>query len=328
MESSSSSSSIQFPIDFQTTASDVSILRMDGFEIIHWFPSNGKLYLNLYHYFVTHDKDSRILDADGKKYRSRQLSSTVIYPPKKHILRSMSSCLIVERWWIHNYGHTHDELYTSYYVSRKLNLESLIPYGVHLNPPLFAIAPLLFTSTELGMLSLQSSHPHEHVWIELSEIYVVKNNTTDYAFHRFPMSVSDTILSKTLQREIERSIPLLLLTRTASSHRSINMSFVDQWATSHQIPILNPETFPMISLIRHLYRANTIIITWGSALTNLCYCRNHTKIIVLKPFSYGNEPFGYFQKIINQRKLQVLAILDSSPENQYDWNDLERWIMF
>jgi capsular polysaccharide biosynthesis protein len=90
--------------------------------------------------------------------------------------------------------------------------------------------------------------------------------------------------------------------------------------------VINPENIDFKDFINILQKANLIIITWGSALTNLIFCNPGTQVIILKSQSYENESIQLFNKIIKNNSLIVKIILHKN--NEIDLNELNETIDF
>ena len=88
-----------------------------------------------------------------------------------------------------------------------------------------------------------------------------------------------------------------------------NQSEIEDHLDSMGYTVINPENITLDEFINYIYNASKIVMTWGSAMVNMCYLKNNTNVIILKSRSYEHESIELFQKIIDNNKLNVNVIL-------------------
>jgi capsular polysaccharide biosynthesis protein len=72
--------------------------------------------------------------------------------------------------------------------------------------------------------------------------------------------------------------------------------------------IINPELIAFTFLTQLINAADDVAVYWGSAMTNLIYCKWHTRVFVLQSKSYSDEKIEFWSKLINNYHLQVVVI--------------------
>jgi len=104
----------------------------------------------------------------------------------------------------------------------------------------------------------------------------------------------------------------LFITRSRAIHMNRNLDNeleIEQYLLANKYAILNSESVLFGNFINNLHKATHIVMTWGGALTNMCYCSPNTQIIILKSKSYEHENLSLFDKIIKTYKLNVRVVI-------------------
>jgi len=154
---------------------------------------------------------------------------------------------------------------------------------------------------------------------KVNNIIIIKHLYNDVTFHSFSKSVTNFILNKiniNNEKIFNNSISneYLFITRGEDPPhlpRNLkNKKEIENYFLKKNICVFNPEQHNIYDMIKIIKNYNNIIITWGSALTNLCFCNDNSNIIILKSDSYKDENIKLFEKIINDRKL-IIHIIES-----------------
>jgi capsular polysaccharide biosynthesis protein len=87
-----------------------------------------------------------------------------------------------------------------------------------------------------------------------------------------------------------------------------NFKEIENYFKLQNYLIINPENISYVEFINQIRNADLIITTWGSALTNIIYLKENTKIIILKSQSYKDEDIRLWKKIIDAYNLNVKEI--------------------
>lgn len=95
-----------------------------------------------------------------------------------------------------------------------------------------------------------------------------------------------------------------------SNPRNLDNQYeIEEYLDSAGYTVINPENISLDEFINYTSNATTIVMTWGSAMVNMCYFKDNTNITILKSRSYEHETIELFQKIIDNNKLNVNVIL-------------------
>lgn len=284
--------------------------------------------------------------------------------------------------WFDSYGHFSDEVFSLYdfnnelLLSEKKEATPVINYQVeNATKNCELIGNYLFDS------KLINTADYGPKIIKFKRLRLVRNYFGQYAFHSFPNSSRDKVISKVKdnQRVFERKIlcvfadeydnlkfdddeyietvnkeekeennydyneqcneedieeyaeynkyiditdedllfnPVIndkiFITRglAKSNPRNLdNQSEIEEHLYSNGYTVINPENISLDEFINYIYNASKIVMTWGSAMVNMCYFKNNTNVIILKSRSYEHESIELFQKIIDNNKLNVNVIL-------------------
>ena len=223
--------------------------------------------------------------------------------------------------WFVTYGHFMDEAFAlcdfqhqfpnitprvllDYHTDNKI----ITNYPVY--PNYVVIDNTLFDNTSINAYS------YGHRIIKMKKLYLIRHNITDPTFHAFPPYPRNKILSKNLQytMAIQRQ-SRLFITRSRAIHMNRNLDNeleIEQYLHANKYAILNSESVLFGNFINNLHKATHIVMTWGGALTNMCYCSPNTQIIILKSKSYEHENLLLFDKIIKTYKLNVRVVIHTN----------------
>jgi hypothetical protein len=226
--------------------------------------------------------------------------------------------------WFVTYGHFMDEAFALCDFQNQFQDKSskiLLDYHtdnmVIKNYPVYSnytiIDNLLFGNTSINAYSYGLQI------LKMKKLYLIKHAITDPMFHAFPTHPRNKILSKfsilsckSLGITQFRPVFKLFITRGIAKHMNRNLdneSEISNYLIINNYNIINPEDVSFEKFIRILHRASHIVMTWGGALTNMCYCARNTNIIILKSKSYEHEELLLFDKIIKTYHLKVNVVL-------------------
>lgn len=149
--------------------------------------------------------------------------------------------------------------------------------------------------------------------VQINNFIVIKHFYCDKTFHLFSLSVSNIITDKIITKNNKIPQKILFITRGDNDPPHLprnlkNKKDIEKTLSDNNVEIFNPETHDFYELVNKIQNYDNIIITWGSALTNLCFSKEKSKIIILKSKSYEHEKINLFEKIINARSLSVTII--------------------
>ena len=131
-------------------------------------------------------------------------------------------------------------------------------------------------------------------------------------FHNFPTNVTKKILDNIPFNSSNYTDNYIFVTRGTSMHIPRNLGNqieIEKYFTNYDnFKVINPETMHFNEFVNNIRNAKLIIITWGSALTNLAFLPANANVIILKAKSYFNESIELFNKIIKRSNLNVIII--------------------
>ena len=87
-----------------------------------------------------------------------------------------------------------------------------------------------------------------------------------------------------------------------------NENEIEQYLLHNNYMIVNPENMTIDDFINNVRYADNIVITWGSALTNMVYLKTNANVCILKSEHYNPEHFSYFEKIAKKYSLNIKII--------------------
>lgn len=136
-----------------------------------------------------------------------------------------------------------------------------------------------------------------------------------WLFHRFPETIVKQCISYAEEDQEDdiphTEIPIVFVGRRIGwsvTRMLSNMSEIHDAMIHHNIPVIYPEDLSYHHLIRYLQRVrHTVIMPWGSGLTNLIYVPRHVRILIYYHYSYGNEyAVRIFDNILKGRSFEII----------------------
>lgn len=233
--------------------------------------------------------------------------------------------LAVQSWFV-TYGHFHDEVYALADFQRETEKEftAILDYppsdNMHLNYQ---------TSTNYERLQALAFGPRAcnvfeagPVPVKLEGCCVISHMIEAPTFHRFPERIRNLLVRRTAGYQ-PHNPEVMFISRQMAKHlpRNIaNQDALEKACIDIGIPVCYPEQLSFDRLVRRLNSAGGVIITWGGALTNLVYLAKRARVLILKSESYRHESLELFNKIIQQRKLEI-QVIDTNQENKIYMNE-------
>jgi len=218
--------------------------------------------------------------------------------------------------WFDTYGHFSDEVFSLC----DFNNELLLSENKEATP---IINYQVINSTKnyelLGNYLFDGKLINTSVYgwniIKFKKLRLLPNFFSQYAFHSFPRFSRDKVLSKIYEKtknHNDTNNNNIFITRgiAISNQRNLdNQCEIETYLKSNGYIVINPENILLDEFINYISNANNIIMTWGSAMVNMCYFKDNTNVTILKSRSYEAEPLNLFQKIITRYNLNVNVIL-------------------
>jgi capsular polysaccharide biosynthesis protein len=146
--------------------------------------------------------------------------------------------------------------------------------------------------------------------LRMNKLFLLRNQFNDELFHSFPLYSRNVILNN-INKNFNLIGTKLYVSRGKALHLPRNLDNEPEildYAIENGYKEINPENVSLDEFVCNVNAANKIIITWGSALTNLVYCKENTQVIILKSKSYDSENIQLFMKIINTYKINIRII--------------------
>ena len=230
----------------------------------------------------------------------------------KHAISVEGKYMSICKWFI-TYGHFLDEMFCLKEFQMKNSAENLIPF-ISFNLPNNNMYNNKNYSDICNILFDKYYDPNNILLTKVNNIILIRHLYNDITFHSFPNCVSDYICEKICLNKnedviaknalfITRNIIPIHMPRCLKNHIEI-----ENYLSNKNVNVFNPEMCNFIDLIKIIKQYKKIIITWGSALTNLCFCNENSEIIILKSESYKHESIKLFNKIIKNKSLNIKII--------------------
>lgn len=224
--------------------------------------------------------------------------------------------IIAIQSWFTTYGHFLDEVYNLKYFLNKIEnkfndnnykiLYSILPGNQYQN--YLIISDKLFKDKYINPLLCDA------LLLKCTNLLLIKHSIKMDTFHSFPKTVTDFIIKNSEKSNNLFNYKKIFITRSIDksvNNRSLTnqLEIEDYFSKFNDFTIINPENTFFDGFINYINYADIIVITWGSALTNLVFLKPNTKVFILKSKSYEHESIELFRKIINQLNLDVNVIL-------------------
>ena len=233
--------------------------------------------------------------------------------------------------WFCTYGHFLDEIFCLKDFQMNNEFKNFVPFiFFNLNKN------NMYNNTNYNdycNILFDKYYDAEHDLTKVNNIIIIQHLFADTTFHSFPLKVTNYLFLKLKDINILNEIQennFLFITRGDNDPPHLprnlkNKKEIENFLFFKNVCIFNPEQNNISDMIKTIRKYKNIIITWGSALTNLCYCNENSNIIILKSESYKHENINIFNKIINTRKLKINII--ESVNNNIELKDIENIII-
>lgn len=227
------------------------------------------------------------------------------------------SVISICKWFV-TYGHYMDEVFCLCDFQKRLSdstnnneYKVLLDYhtdnNIIKNYPVYknyeTIQNVLFGDNGFNAYS------HRLKILKIKKLFLIKHDITDPMFHSFPIFPRDKILST-----IQPIYPIyenIYISRGKAVHINRNLDNEDEienYLVSNGYVAINPEIMDFNEFIHYIHNASNIVMTWGGAMTNMCYFKENANVIVLKSQSYEHENLMLFEKLIKTYNLNVRDI--------------------
>ena len=224
--------------------------------------------------------------------------------------------LAIQKWHA-CYGHIADEMFSlslfkNFLLTHNRKYKCLLDYMTDneasktypVSPNYKLIDKYLFRNASIN------AYDYKKKILRMSRVLIARNYFGDSIFHSFPMRSRNIILDN-INTNFNLIGKRLYISRGKCLHLPRNLDNEPEilnYVLENGYKEINPENVSLDEFVCNVNAANKIIITWGSALTNLVYCKENTQVIILKSKSYEREDISLFQQIINRYNLKVKII--------------------
>lgn len=217
----------------------------------------------------------------------------------------------IEKWFV-TYGHYLDEAFVIADYINKYNKDSkaILDYPVVDRPDLRCnvnyktIEDLLFCGKSINAATRNQNTPRG------KNLTLIRHRFHDVTFHSFPLTIRDKLVEN-IKSSSDLNNEKVFITRGAAIHLSRNLqnqTQIENFLADNHFKVINPETVGFMEFVKFIGNTNTIVITWGSALTNLVFLKKGTRVVILKSKSYESEHLALFDKIIKTYELNVSVV--------------------
>jgi len=228
-----------------------------------------------------------------------------------------SNFIAIQKWF-NTYGHFLDELI----CLKEYNQTNNLIYKPFISFPLedYEVESVKYASLNYKIICKSIfDNNYLNVFsnkkiIKVNGLILLKHEFIEHTFHHFPLLISNEILSKCDKQHDILNVntnDILFLTRGIACHMPRNLDNqleIEEYLSKKNVKVINPELIKFEIFVNLINSYKNIIITWGSALVNLIFCSENTKIKILKSKSYEHETIDLFNKIINERNLEIEII--------------------
>jgi hypothetical protein len=217
----------------------------------------------------------------------------------------------IEKWFI-TYGHFKDEAYnlgavlSDPFIPKDAIVLLDYPTDSRLNQPSFSfnsnyqkIERLIFESRALNAYNFKASV------LKINKLFIFENRIYSKTFHSFPVAIGLKI-KNSIERE-NKSSKFLYLTRSTSYRDILNKEEIEK-SIKDEFFICSPENHSYESLVEYCDGAELVVMYYGSAMTNMCYFRPNTKVIILKSKAYSHETLELWNTLIANYQLRIWVI--------------------
>lgn len=301
-----------------------------------WFDSDLKLLLFTNWWYETHITNFLV-------HINMFIKFTHTVDISKYKLLPNENNYIAIQKWFNTYGHFLDETFCLYdfIANDSIGNMPFFSFPLETEQNLYGVS----NYKEISMLLFGNNFYNSiNSPVKVENLTLIVHGYNEPTFHLFPVKPVTYIINNIIMNNYEQmsnnyqhisdyfihndsvnkdsvndSNDILFITRGIATHikRNLDNQFeIENFLKEKNITIFNPENDNFKNLVRILQQYDKIIITWGSALVNLIFCKPFTEIIILKSKSYEHETIHLFNKIIEQRKLKITII--TSIDNKID----------
>uniref|UniRef100_A0A6C0I9J5 Glycosyltransferase 61 catalytic domain-containing protein n=1 Tax=viral metagenome TaxID=1070528 RepID=A0A6C0I9J5_9ZZZZ len=208
--------------------------------------------------------------------------------------------------WFPNYGHIKDELFicAHFYDTLCDDSYSLLLYYAHSK---FKEIDYIVNNNYRNSIN---GFDYKQNILKINNLILIEHRIVSPMFHSFPKSITDKLMKNVPETNITNKKIFITRTNIINGLQRLLSNFkeIENYFKLQNYLIINPENISYVEFINQIRNADLIITTWGSALTNIIYLKENTKIIILKSQSYMHESIGLWKKIIDAYNLNVKEI--------------------
>jgi hypothetical protein len=226
------------------------------------------------------------------------------------------------------YGHAVDEIFNLANVLelfKNNNITHYIPLFIYPDDNYYknihSIIEILFDN-------IVNPEYNNSMLIKIEKLIMIEHHYNLDTFHLFPKNITNKIVSyydKDCNTQ-HNKICLIREKQTWINNDINNKSDIQTLCIKKGFTIINPELISIQLLISYLKNADTIIITFGSALVNLIFTKINAKIIILKSNSYKSHGIDIFRNLIKNYGIKYDILECDNINNDIDINLLSKCI--
>jgi hypothetical protein len=229
----------------------------------------------------------------------------------------ISHNLISIQSWFTSYGHFMDESFNLCYFYKENKNNTNLNYNILQDYP-----NALSNYNEIKNKLFRKNHINPRIYLpdtpllRFKNLILINHSYNCPGFHKFPQKVRQKILNSIIPENIIDSKINSFITRSIATHLPRNLSNhheIESYMKSlNNFSVINPENISFDELINILQNKKLVIITWGSALTNLIYLKPNTNVIILQSKSYENESIELFKHVVNNLNIKIIKHINNS----------------
>jgi hypothetical protein len=231
----------------------------------------------------------------------------------------ISHNLISIQSWFSAYGHFMDESFNlcDFYLKYKNKKNNNINLNIFQDYPKDNL-----NYNEIKNKLFENNHINPQLYLpntpllRFKNLILIKHTIFCQTFHSFPINIRQKIIESIMPANsiIEKNINCFI-TRNIATHLPRNLSNqkeIECFIKSlDNFSVINPENISFDAFINILQNQKLVIITWGSALTNLIYLKPNTNVIILQSKSYEHENIVLFKQVVKHLNIGIIKHTDN-----------------
>lgn len=234
--------------------------------------------------------------------------------------------------WFSTYGHYKDEVFNLYNFFEKQNLlnndyKCLVDFVFQKNHINYSFDNYNIINNYLFNNNIINAY--HYPISKMNKVILIEHKTDSDNFHTFPINSKNKIMSNI--QDLNLNYKNIFITRGKALHLPRNFNNqkeIEELLINNEYNLVNPELMNIELFINSVKNADNVFITWGGALVNLIYLKEHTNVYILRSKSYKHEPLELFKFLSNKHFYNLnIHIIDSDIDDNIDPSKILQFIV-